>query len=222
MKKNIFYVMIIFLFITAGTVFAQNTQELRVGSTLSGNLGRGQEIIYSVTATQTGTLTVETTGSVDTYLEVYYTDWNYIAENDDGPNGYNARLSINVLKGDSYFFVLTGYDENVSGRFGISATITPFTQLHSGLAYNSRIVEEEYIIFSFTADRNGILVAETSGSTDTFITLYDENFFELDHDDDGAGYPNDKLTYRVTSGTIYYIEVGAYESGPFTITARIQ
>jgi len=222
MKGNILYLLVIFMLITTGTVFAQNTQELRVGSALSGNLGRGQEIFYSLTAAQTGILTVETTGSVDTYLEVYDTDWNYIDENDDGPNGLNARLTIIAFQGVTYIFILSGYDENVSGRFGISASLTPFIQLRTGTAYNGRIEEEEYIVFSFIADRSGLLTIETAGQTDTYIMLYDNDFIDLAYDDDGAGYPNDRITHRVTSGTVYYIEVGAYESGPFTVTARIQ
>ena len=212
---------VVFVLFAAGSVFAQNSQELRIGSSISGNLGRGQEIWYSVTAAQDGLLTVETSGNTDTYLEAYDSRRNLIVENDDGPNNLNARVLISVTRGNTYLFKLRGYDSSASGPFSISASNASATQLRAGSTYNGIVNEAQGILFRFTADRSGMLTVETSGQTDTTITLYDDKFEYLDSDDDSAEYPNDRIIYPVLSGRTFYIDVNAFESGPFGINASI-
>ncbi|MDR0463501.1 MAG: hypothetical protein LBG94_00120 [Treponema sp.] len=222
MKIKIFCFITGLMLILCGSVFAQNAQELRIGSSLSGNIAAGQEIWYGVAAAQDGLLVVQTTGDTDTFLEAYDAGGNFISENDDGPNEYNASLILSVKHGNNYFFRLTGYDESISGPYKISASYFALTQLNAGGSHSGNITDWDYKYFIFTAPRNGSLTIETSGSTDTYLCLYDENLEFLDYDDDGAEFPNDRIVHQVTSGKTYYIELGVYELGPYTISARLQ
>jgi len=221
LKIKIFCLITVLMLIISGGVFAQNTQELSIGSSLPGNLSSGQEIWYSVKAAQDGLLIVQTFGDTDTCLEAFDEGMFLIVDNDDGPNGYNASIILSVKRGSTYYFCLTGYD-NESGPYSISASYPVFPQLNAGSFHSGNIISDDYLFFIFTAARSGVLTVETSGGTDTYIYLYDDNLKYLADDDDGAGYPNDRLIYQVTSGRTYYIELCAYEFGPYTISARLQ
>ena len=92
MAKNFAAFFIILLLASVGNLFAQNIQELRIGSFISGNVNSGQEIWYSVRTAQTGFITVETDSNIDTYLVAYDAQRNQITENDDGGEGLNAKI----------------------------------------------------------------------------------------------------------------------------------
>ena len=223
MTRKFLLALIILIAASAQSVFAQNPQELRVGSSVSGNLGSGQEIWYSVRAAERGFLTVKTTGDVDTYLEVYDAQRNYITENDDGDD-LNALVNVAVQANTVYLFKLRGYDAYHTGAYQIHASfrsMQSIAELRTGARTNGNISYGDKIMYSFRASQSGQLTVETSGSTDTYITLYDENLHYLNYDDDSAGGINDRITWPVTSGRTFYIEVGAYSSGPFGITASI-
>ncbi|MCL2213664.1 MAG: hypothetical protein FWC06_00505 [Treponema sp.] len=210
---------IAFIIFTVGSVYSQ--QELIIGSFLQGNLASDKEIWYSVTAAQNGLLVVQTDGDTDTFLKAYDAGMNLIAENDDGPNELNASIILSVKRGNTYFFCLTGYDGIISGLYSISASYLPVTQLNAGSSCSGNITDWYYNFFIFTASRSGTLTIETSGSTDTYLYLYNEDLQFLDYNDDGAGFPNDRIVIEVISGRTYYIELGAYEFGPYTVSAYL-
>ena len=124
MKKII---VLLFVFCLAITVNAQprNAHQLQVnGQALSGNVSNGSQFFYEVYASGTGTLVVETTGSIDTYM-IAYDEWGYeITRDDDGGSSLNARIELNVRVGETYYFNVTGYSIGTSGSYNISAGIT--------------------------------------------------------------------------------------------------
>jgi len=217
--RKISYLLIILMFTAAGSAFAQKMQELRVGSVISGYLADEQEVLYYVTAIQNGLLTIYTEGSTDTYLDVYDEDDNYLGSDDDSGDDYNAVININSMAGRTFLIVLSGYD---AGPYRIGASMREFPELAIGLSHKDEIEADQYFYFCVKPVRSGMLIVETSGYTDTVLAIYDGNFDFLDEDDDGAGFPNDRLMIQVTSGKTYYIEVSAYDSGPFGVIARIE
>ena len=125
MKKILCITIVSILFITASAL-AQNIQELRIGSSVSGNLNPGEEIWYSVRPAQAGILIVETSGSIDTYLEVYDENDIFLMEDDDSGEGYNAKVEVIVVPGRVYYFVLSGYGSVTAGPFNISVNFSSF------------------------------------------------------------------------------------------------
>ncbi|MDR0463500.1 MAG: hypothetical protein LBG94_00115 [Treponema sp.] len=221
--RKFFCLIVILMFFAAGGVFAQTSQELRIGAFLSGNLSSGQEIWYSVRTTQACILTVFTESNIDTYLEVYDAQRNLITENDDGDD-LNAKLNILAQANTNYLFKLRGYSDSVTGSFRIFADSKTITELRIGSPVSGNITPSGEYWYSVRATQNGYLVVETSGDTDTYLTAYDGNFFWLAEDDDGAGYPNARIRLRVSAGNNYIFVLRGYEntSGAFRISAASQ
>ncbi len=65
--------------------------------------------------------------------------------------------------------------------------------------------------FRLVVDQSTILAVETTGSTDTFGTLFDGSGALLEEDDDGGTGVNFKIVRRVGAGT-YYVNVNPYSS----------
>ncbi|MCB4755389.1 MAG: pre-peptidase C-terminal domain-containing protein, partial [Sulfurovum sp.] len=60
--------------------------------------------------------------------------------------------------------------------------------------------------FKIEISRTEILTVKTTGATDTYGELYNENNTKIAYDNDGGTGTNFKITYTVTSG-IYYVQV---------------
>jgi hypothetical protein len=69
-----------------------------------------------------GALVIETTGSIDTYMELYDTNSpGKLSENDDGGSGNNARIRQTVRSGGRYIAKVRGYDSSETGSYGFRA-----------------------------------------------------------------------------------------------------
>jgi len=222
-KKTIFFVFILF-WTVSGITFAQTMQELRVGGFFSGNLRPGQEIWYSIRATETGILTVETTGDTDTYLEAYDSNRNFISENDDGTEDYNAQLNIFASAGRTYLFKLKGYNGEVSGSYRIFASQRQIIELRTGTPYNGNIVSYEEYWFSVNVTQNGILVMETFGNVDTMLVAYNNKFELIGSDDDGGTDYNARFQVEAQAGATFLFLLKGYDdaSGPYRIIADVK
>jgi hypothetical protein len=227
---------VLFLFIP-GCLFAQTPKdpsELSIGSWVPGHLYAGHEYWFSVRSAGTGFLTVETTGSVDTYLEAYDASYNLIDENDDG-DGFNARLDLFVESGATYLLKLRGYDEDVTGPYSIRALFEA-APADAGNTERSRAVllkqddsipvfirsssESRWYRYDLTRQKN-LLIIRTTGNSDTYLKLYDSQGRLLSEDDDSGENNNAMLFERLNPGT-YYIEMTLYtgRAGRTTIQAE--
>jgi len=226
MTQKIIYLSIILTLIVSANSFAQNPQELRVNSFINGDLGADQEIWYSVRVTDAGILTVETTGSTDTYLEAYDAQRNLLKEDDDSGEGHNAKIEIIAVRGSTYLFKLRGYSSDISGPFRILASqraLPPATQLRSGAQVSGNINTGSDNWYSFNAFAAGILVVETSGDIDTYMEAYNDVYTLIDENDDGGESLNARIEIALTPAKMYYFKVRGYNSdvsGPFRISAN--
>jgi len=220
MKRNVLTVFVISMLIAAGNIYAQT--ELRVNSFLNGSLNVGQEIWYSVRPAQSGLLTVETTNTnFDTYLEAYDAQRNFITDNDDY-HGTNSLIKLMVQANTTYLFKLTGYGGYSGGNFRIMASFTVVTDLPiGGTPATGNISTDQEVWYIVRSAQAGYLIFETTAAIDTTITVYDDYFYELAYDDDGAGYPNARLRLITSPGRVYFVKVGVIgNGGQFRIQAR--
>jgi len=224
MFKKVLFLLIVLILTVSVNIFAQNVQELRVGSFFSGNLNAGQEIWYSVRAVENGFLSVETSGNIDTYLEAYDNNRNIIIEDDDGGEELNAKAEFVAIAGRTYLFKLRGFNSSVTGPFRVFASQRPMpqiTELRIGSFHSGNIASGGDYWFSVRADMNGILTVETSGDIDTMLDAYDSNFVYIDSDDDSGENYNAKIEIGVRNGITYYFNLSGYGgvSGAYRITA---
>lgn len=71
-------------------------------------------------------------------------------------------------------------------------------------------VGEDVEIYRFTPNEDGWYKFYTQGDCNTYATLYNSNWDQIDFADDSYDDSNFSLTYKLYSGYTYYLEVGAY------------
>ena len=105
-----------------------------LNSTTAGSIEHADDVDYfRITVTQAGTLTVETTGTTDTYGYLQNAVGTTLAENDDGGVGGNFQIVGAVTTG-TYYVEVEGFDEDDIGSYALRVrfTATPSgTSLHS-------------------------------------------------------------------------------------------
>ena len=226
---------------------------LAIPSTTAGTLDAGDEDFFRIDIGRTGSLTLESTGSTDTYGILYDSDGAELARDDDGGTGQNFRISRDSLQPGTYYLLSRAFDPAVSGDY--SLTVSGSAQPPTGDAFQSESASAEeanstaddhgndpasatpLAIPSTTAgeigagDKDyfridvvvaGFLTFETTGSTDTYGTLYDSDGAVIDEDNDLGPRPNN---FRITDALVlegsYFLEVrGASPSrdtGPYEL-----
>jgi len=212
--------------------------ELRFGSSLTGNLTSGGEQWYIVRPSSAGFLTVETSGSIDTYLSAFDASNNLVVEDDDGGEDTNARLGIFCAAGAMYRIRLRGYSSSVSGSYRIWASFEDAPQDTARNTERSRAVsislgEATQVYFQAASEsrwyrydipRNGTqFVVQTRGDLDTRLYLYDARGNLITDDDDSGDGMNAMVSQRLDAGTVY-IELREYygRTGRCTLHAEIR
>ncbi|MDR0321243.1 MAG: PPC domain-containing protein [Treponema sp.] len=199
----------------------------------------GDEDFFLLVPDRDGRLTVETTGSIDTYMYLYELEsGDALGENDDGGQGTNARINHSVTAGTQYLAVVRGYSNSTSGpyafrayivvREGASSWANPISyEIGSGdsiTTVNRRIDAGDEDYFLLVPDRDGRITIETTGRIDTYMELYNANDRDdlLDEDDDSGQSNNALIRYTVRAGNRYIVVVRGYServSGSFGFKA---
>ena len=68
-----------------------------------------------------GVLIMETSGDIDTYMELYNAAGDLLEEDDDGGSGLNARIEYNVRSGNRYIAKVRGYGRDDTGAYSFRA-----------------------------------------------------------------------------------------------------
>ena len=215
-RKHNFILFTVIFIITAGVSFAQNAQELRIGSSASGTLRAREDIWYSVRPAVTGFLIIETTGEVDTFLEIFDAQRNFLMEDDDGGDGGNARIEMYSPANRTYLIKLRGYSSSDTGPYRISASVLPIpaaTELRFGTTPQTRtLFSGDNHWYSVRTTGAGIVTVETLGSIDTYMYLYDSSYKLIDSDDDSGEGANAKIEIFVEPNQTYYFRIRGYDS----------
>jgi hypothetical protein len=197
----------------------------------------GDQDFFLLEPQSSGTLVIETSGSTDTYLELYEagSSRETVAENDDGGSGSNARISHQVQAGSRYIAMVRGYGNSTTGRYSFLAYLVEPVNIEPdefegddefSSAKDITIGEAQQHTFTngddvdwvkFQVSAAGDYAIHTRGvnSTrlDTYIELYDENHSSIDENDDGGDNMDSYLSVHLQPGT-YYLKVSCLSSEP--------
>ena len=202
-------------------------------------LHSGDEDFFLLVPANDGRLTMETTGSTDTYMEFYDAETREkLAQNDDGGSGSNARIGYSVQAGKRYIAKVLGYDGS-AGTYGFRAYITVRTSsggFENPLDYeigpdenipvmNRSLDDDDEDFFLLLPANDGQLIMETTGSTDTFMELFNADTRQkLAEDDDGGSRNNARIRYNVQAGQRYIVRVSGYDgdTGQYGFRAYIR
>ena len=198
------------------------------GSTTAGTLTAGDVDYFAITVSQSGTLTVNTSGSTDTHGTLENASGGTLATDDDGGSGSNFRASASVGAG-TYYVKVRGYSGSTAGDYQLHVTFaasgetppTPpdgddhgntrsaATRVATGSTTAGTLTAGDVDYFAVTVSQSGTLTVNTSGSTDTHGTLENASGGTLATDDDGGSGSNFRVSASVGGGT-YYVKVRGY------------
>lgn len=197
--------------------------------------GERDEDFFRLSPGADGSLVMETTGNIDTVMELYEAGSNSILsdDDDDGSEG-NARIRYTVQAGRTYIAIVTGYDGE-TGSYGFRAWLVEPVRIEpdefenddeSSSAGEIAVGESQQHTFSsrddvdwvrFQISQAGRYIIRAKGvnsdSLDTYIELYDQDFNVIDENDDGGENMDARLSVRLQSGT-YYVKVECLDETP--------
>ena len=213
---------------------------LAIDGQISGRIDpAGESDYYRIRMSEAGTLTVYTTGDLDTRGFLHDGEERQLASNDDGGanDGGNFRIEHEVDAG-TYYVRVEAYYRDVTGSYTLHAEfaasteptgddhgndITSATNLALGGQQSGRIDpvgDKDY--FRIQVTQSGTLTVHTTGGTDTFGRLFDSSGTRLTTNDDGGASTNFRIEREVDAGT-YYAEVTEYAdnaTGSYTVHAE--
>jgi len=194
---------------------------------------------WSWRAPSNGQVTISTDGSdFDTTMGVYIGSsvggLSVVASNDDF-SGLQSQVTFAVTAGTTYSIAVDGYG---SGEGGIDLSVDfegasddhgDSTANATTVASNSTTAGEfeeggDHDYFRIQISGSGTLTVGTTGSTDTYGTLYDSGGNEIASDDDSGGYPNFSISKILGAGT-YFIRLRGYHgatTGDYTLVSSLQ
>ena len=186
--------------------------------------GNGDEDFFLIVPNRNGRLIMETSGSVDTFMELYDANTREMLDsNDDGGNGNNARIAHNVQAGRRYIAKVRGYSESISGNYGFRTHIHTVNlgnpaNYDIGTDITAQFVQRTLDsgsshTFLLRPNRNGTLIMETTGEIDAYLEFYDaENSELLAEDDDSGSGNNAQIRHEVQAGKRYIARVRGYNA----------
>jgi hypothetical protein len=230
-----------YIFFREGTGNWGNPVSCEIGNTedaasMQRNLQPDDEEYFLLLPEKSGRLIIETTGRLDTYMELYNVDTRELLdENDDGGNSNNARIRYNVRAGERYIVMVRGYSSSVRGSYGLRAYF-PNTGYLAPDAYEpdddssmAKTIEigisqsrtfhsgDDVDWVQFRVTRQGRFVIQAAGINtsrlDTYIELFDNNLNLIDEDDDGGEGLSARLSVNLSAG-VYYLKVWCLNDEP--------
>ena len=202
----------------------QPITELRIGSPNSGNLVSEERQWFSVRAAQNGIIRVETSGNTDTVMEAYSENMDYLSYDDDSGEGTNARIDIVARAGSAFYIILYSYGGGPYRITASSRNLPSPAQLNPGSFINGNIASGQDYWYSVRPSGRGILVIETSGSTDTMLQAFSESLETLASDDDSGEGLNARIEILADPSRTYLFRLRGFSdsSGPYRITSTIR
>ncbi len=211
-----------------------NATTINVNTNISGTIGvSGERDYFRFTAPTSGSYTIETTGSTDTFGHLYNSSQTQIATDDDSGEGNNFTISQNLIAGQTYFIQVRHFStgtgayvlrvnapvpaDDHGNNFSTATSINVNTNVAGAINYGG---DEDF--FRFTASTTGSYTIETTGSIDTFGHLYNSSQTQIATDDDSGDGNNFRITQNLTAGQTYFIKVRHFNtSGTGSYTLRV-
>ena len=237
------FFLLTFIFITPAAWASDHGNSIQSATPVGPNsttVGRidfaGDNDFFRINVPGSGTLTVNTTGSTDTYGHLLDGNGRQLAENDDagGALGRNFRISRSVSAG-TYYVRVRHYSSSGTGAYTLVVAFSgtpppPPPPPPSGDDHGDSIQRATPVgpnsttagrinpagdndFFRINVPGSGTLTVNTTGSTDTYGYLLDGNGRQLaENDDISSTNRNFRISRSVSAGT-YYVRVRHYSSG---------
>ena len=175
------------------------------------------------------------------YYDVVERTYSFVTDCEQSVDSVTAKYltSLPTLTRDGYHFcgwydneTFEGkavsapyYSKNKTTLYAKWLTEEEWNTLHDGTSFEKAFIAEsgktydvnvktggQIVYFAFTPTTSGSFTIQSTGSSDTYGTLYSSTQSSLTTNDDDGDGNNFKITYTMTAGTTYYIAVKFYNS----------
>jgi hypothetical protein len=194
----------------------------------------GDEDWFSFRLSSPGMIRIYTESDLDTRLSLYGpdSDEEEAGSDDDGGEGYNARIALYLDSPGLYYIQASPYDEDNLGDYVLALervelradALEPNNSRNQARTLNLAWPPQDLTLFpnddedwfkldlgSFQYQEGEILFLYTSGDADTFMELYRGDDKILENDDGGEDDYNARIGFSPEQGTPYYIRISGYE-----------
>lgn len=182
-------------------------------------------------------VTVYTSGSSDTYIEVYGPDSysTFLNENDDGGENTNASITFEVVNNQTYWILVRGFGDSSTGSYDLhveTSVIEPdlyepnddmssaipvdpagediFASLRPAGDVDWYEIDIVSILEGAASADSLSLAVETVSDMDTVMSVYDSNNNEIAYNDDGGDFNNARVLVPLNIEGPLFVEVHGY------------
>jgi tyrosinase len=191
----------------------------------------GELDLYRFTVATAGRFIIETEGPTDVLMSLFGPNSQsaLVAEDDDSGQDRNARIVSNLSAG-TYFVQIRHFQATGTGTYGISVRADtaqpaiPEIQVNGPQVQGNIEAANESDIYRFAASVTGLYTIETTGATDTFLTLFGPNSQTtlITQDDDSGPGVNSRIVADLVAG-IYFARIRHFSptgTGAYSITVK--
>lgn len=174
----------------------------------------------------------KTSGTLDSYMELYNPDKGLLAYNDDSNGTHDSQIDATLPVDGTYRVVTHSYNHLTSGAYQLKLTsvasdsddfrwITIGDSLHGTLNTNND--KDTYYIYGTTNVVISLRMIRDLAPLDSYLELYSPTGVKVAQNDDGGGNYNAWLVYRFATSGTYRLVARSYNSatnGGYTISAN--
>jgi len=183
--------------------------------------GQGYQLengaVYRFVPEMSGLYDVSSSGSADTYVEIWDAEFEGLISDDDSGEAYNFSLSYFFAAEETYYIFVSSYGNSEGFSFLVEESEVEQIVANQPYAYSG---DPGYGLF--VPDASGDYTIFSTGTSDSFVRLFDADFNLLgfSHDEEDSNF---SLTYYFNAGETYYYYLDAYDDEAvytFTIIAE--
>lgn len=179
--------------------------------------------LFQFDINKSGRCWIYSTGNIDTYAVLYDSAGNQVIYDNNGGSGYNFMIERLLAPGRYWLLVTAGSTPSMTGDYTLNlrqpSTATPI--LSPGSTARSLDPFGDLDLFAFSTS-GGSVTLSSSGSTDTYATLFDNAGNQVIYDSNGGADLNFSITRTLSAGSYYLLVSGGsldLSSGSYLLNA---
>lgn len=200
-----------------------SARSLSVGESIDVKIsGAGGVKYFKFVPDEDGDYTFSSTAADGAVAVLFNSDYEEIIQ--DGSDFGNFNLTYYLNAGQMYYYTCKYYDSTKTGTFMVD--FVQESSYSGNLDFSNAVditIDEMVDVsietagdvqyFKFIPDADANYSFYSSGSDDTYVTLYNEYGEELSSDDDSGTDRNFKINYYLNAGVIYYFGSKFFSDG---------